>query len=1223
MIVAVMCSFFAGQVLADPVTVTYTVNDKTSVTTSGTAPVGSSVTFSSNGNTAEQLTAGTNQVLTLSGYSGYTITGLKLNMKSNSSKGAGALFYSTDGGSTYTYLVGSGESNGTSIEGVAFNDGAWHGSWSTSFVDITKSVTINASSSNIIIKIRATQNSLYCHSYTLTYTPAGGDTPTPTTYAVTYNPNGGSGTMTDSNSPYVSGATVTVLDNAFTRDGYDFVKWNTAADGTGTDYDADDTFTISANTTLYAQWEEQASGDEQWVLTSLSDLTSSDVFVIVGNNGSNYAMSNGNGTSSAPAAVSVTIEGSQITSTVASNIKWNISGNASDGYTFYPNGDAETWLYCTNTNNGVRVGTNESKTFKVDNGYLKHNGTSRYVGIYNSQDWRCYTSNGGNIANQTFAFYKKVTGDVIPPSITASTNEIAYDATSGSITYSVTNPVEGGAVTATSSENWLTVGTPSDGTIALTCAANSETTERTATVTLTYTYNTNETVTTTVTVTQAGAPVVYTTIPALFAAATSTATDVNITFGGWVVSAVQSNNAYLTDNQGNGLIIYATGHGFQAGDVLTGTVSCKLQLYRGSAELTELTTSTTGLSVAHNGTVTEQNIAISELSGVNTGALLAYQGLTFNGTALVDVNDNAITPYNTLSTYTLESGKTYNVKGIYLQFNETKELLPRTADDFVEVQKLDNSIIMVGPDYTIDVSVSGGGEVNMTSAAASHGTLQSEVVLASTTVDASKYTFANKVLTVHDVTEGGVIVIRYYVDADAEYNAVELLVPIYLKANPIIAYDGETESTAYGTPYTIDTDLISGGNITLSSGNTAVATVNDLTITPVAVGSTTITINTAETNIWFPGTATFTLNVTAPEGKETAAPTGSAGGTIFEETFADCVSTGGNDNNFATAGNTEISTANDYTDNDGWVISKGYPAKGCLKFGGSKASGGAITPSITATIGTTYTLSFKAAPWNTESTTMNVSVDGGTISGLSEDAMSTGEWNDFTASITATATSFTVTFGASNNRFFLDEVKVEAPASPAPAITATLNGRGYATFCSEYPLDFSDYETAGYSAWQITGVSGETITFSQITGSIMGGQGILLKGTAGETIELTSANSTTTLNGNLLEGTLAPTYVAADEYYGLSGNEFVKVNAGTVPAGKALLPASVLSSNVKAFTFVFEDDATGINEELRMKNEESSIYNLAGQRLDNSQFTIHNSQLKRGIYIVNGKKVLK
>lgn len=73
---------------------------------------------------------------------------------------------------------------------------------------------------------------------------------------VTYNSNGGSGTMTDPNSPYGDGATVTVLANAFTApEGQRFSHWNTASDDSGTDYYADDTFTINANTTLYAIWE--------------------------------------------------------------------------------------------------------------------------------------------------------------------------------------------------------------------------------------------------------------------------------------------------------------------------------------------------------------------------------------------------------------------------------------------------------------------------------------------------------------------------------------------------------------------------------------------------------------------------------------------------------------------------------------------------------------------------------------------------------------------------------------------------------------------------------------------------------------------------------------------------------------------------------------------------------------------------------------------------------
>jgi uncharacterized repeat protein (TIGR02543 family) len=61
--------------------------------------------------------------------------------------------------------------------------------------------------------------------------------------------------MTDSNSPYASGATVTVLANGFTApSGKVFSHWDTKADDSGTDYAPGATFSISGNTTLYAQW---------------------------------------------------------------------------------------------------------------------------------------------------------------------------------------------------------------------------------------------------------------------------------------------------------------------------------------------------------------------------------------------------------------------------------------------------------------------------------------------------------------------------------------------------------------------------------------------------------------------------------------------------------------------------------------------------------------------------------------------------------------------------------------------------------------------------------------------------------------------------------------------------------------------------------------------------------------------------------------------------------
>jgi uncharacterized repeat protein (TIGR02543 family) len=77
-------------------------------------------------------------------------------------------------------------------------------------------------------------------------------------YAVTYDGNGNSGgTVPTANQSYQQNATVTVTDNTggLTKTGYSFAGWNTAADGSGTDYNPGSTFSMgTANVTLYAQW---------------------------------------------------------------------------------------------------------------------------------------------------------------------------------------------------------------------------------------------------------------------------------------------------------------------------------------------------------------------------------------------------------------------------------------------------------------------------------------------------------------------------------------------------------------------------------------------------------------------------------------------------------------------------------------------------------------------------------------------------------------------------------------------------------------------------------------------------------------------------------------------------------------------------------------------------------------------------------------------------------
>lgn len=139
-------------------TVTYTITSTTAVSTYGTAPEGSSASFSQNYSTKCQMTSGKSMTLTLSGYAGYTITGLTLSMKSNKSSGSGS-------------LAGSAGSTFAKIDDAAFNTSSWHGDWSTSYVDVTPTVTPTAvtGSNKVMITISASANSLYCESFTLTY----------------------------------------------------------------------------------------------------------------------------------------------------------------------------------------------------------------------------------------------------------------------------------------------------------------------------------------------------------------------------------------------------------------------------------------------------------------------------------------------------------------------------------------------------------------------------------------------------------------------------------------------------------------------------------------------------------------------------------------------------------------------------------------------------------------------------------------------------------------------------------------------------------------------------------------------------------------------------------------------------------------------------------------------------------------------------------------------
>lgn len=140
--------------------VTYTITAKNTVTVSGTAPSGSSATLVETYATSKQITDKNSQTLTLSGWNGNTINSITLSMKSNASSGQGSFTYSVNGGSSFSTLISNSK----------FNSASWRGSWSTSYVPVTKNgLSIAATTLDLVFKIAATDNSLYCESYSFSY----------------------------------------------------------------------------------------------------------------------------------------------------------------------------------------------------------------------------------------------------------------------------------------------------------------------------------------------------------------------------------------------------------------------------------------------------------------------------------------------------------------------------------------------------------------------------------------------------------------------------------------------------------------------------------------------------------------------------------------------------------------------------------------------------------------------------------------------------------------------------------------------------------------------------------------------------------------------------------------------------------------------------------------------------------------------------------------------
>ena len=164
-------------------------------------------------------------------------------------------------------------------------------------------------------------------------------------------------------------------------------------------------------------------------------------------------------------------------------------------------------------------------------------------------------------------------------------------------------------------------------------------------------------------------------------------------------------------------------------------------------------------------------------------------------------------------------------------------------------------------------------------------------------------------------------------------------------------------------------------------------------------------------------------------------------------------------------------------------------------------------------------------------------------------------------------------------------------------------------------------------AYYASNATGSTVTLTSTNSSaVAAGEGLMLKGTAGATITIPVVASGSAIAGNLLKGQTTTGNVAASTsgkyhyVFGYSKTDateygFYNLTAATeVAAGKAYLETDTeLSTAAARLTIVFDDETTGIGSVNSEENKAKEIYNLQGQRVDT---------LKKGLYIVNGKKVM-
>ena len=808
-------------------------------------------------------------------------------------------------------------------------------------------------------------------------------------------------------------------------------------------------------------------------------------------------------------------------------------------------------------------------------------------------------------------------GGQTTPSIDADDIDIDYDETSGSISYTIINGVTGGSVSASVPDgSWLTPGTATSTAVPFTCSANNGTTERTVTVTLTYTYGENLTVTKNVEITQAGKFNDITDITELGSSYKVKGTVVATNSRGFVIGdgtgyVYTYLNSAPSQSIGDKVTISGT----------TGSYGHILQ-FTNSASIATSTTSnydgTPAVTVVDATAIAAYNSDYQlsdyvQLEGTlsTSGSTTTYYNITV-GTATARISYPTSAQTTALSALV---GKTVRVKGYFAGFSSsTFTVMMESVEEFVAapqtltVSATNGSVEITGKTLDSDgkCQVSKNASVEATATPAEHYTFTSwtatGVTLADNTANPLTFTMpTNAVTLTANFTEDAKHTARFYV------NGTQL-------GSDILVYEGDA--------------------ITFPSDP---ASINGYAF----VGWTETELSAAQ--------------ATTPTDLTKAANMGNADKTFYavfalRSPGASTLVTDELDRAFTGVTGTSYETWKDKKSNSSAVYA-GASAGGNLsiQLRTTNSSSGIVT----TTSGGKVTK--VVVEWNSNTSAdrtldiygKNTAYEAATnLYGSTNQGTKLGSLNYKVSNVTTTELNIDgdyefIGIRSNNGALFLNKIEITWTVStpdtysdycttvPEDVIAVTV---GASKFTSVYYSDKALVVPTGLTAYTFKVNNSNQLEISQTIAAgetVAKDQAVVLYGAAGGyKMNVTATNGTKDVNNVLRGFDVASTTTGGTVYYRLTTKNNDPSTIGfywgaangeafTVSAHKAYVAVDnelTFGAGARMADIFGFDEATGISTiDHSSLTIDNSVYNLNGQRVDSP---------KKGLYIVNGKKVL-